>query len=276
MIWLERPREPWEQAGASSVPWTGRRFLRQAVLRLLVRCSSQILAIGSAARQTYCRLGAPAHRLRVLPYCCNTRQFAQVETDAVQRILEAYRLNDKTVFLFSGQMIERKGVAVLLEAFSCLARQRPDVVLVLLGDGPLREHYERQTPVELRDRVHFVGWRPQSELPAFFHAADVFVFPSRHDGWGVVIHEACAAGLPIIVSRQTGAAQDLVVEEKSGFLLDRDDVNGFCEKMRWFAEDRQRILQFGEQSRAMAEQFSLDQGARLFREAVAGATASGP
>jgi glycosyltransferase involved in cell wall biosynthesis len=268
MLWLERPREPWTAGEERSFLGKGRRLMRRAVLRFLARRSHRLLAIGSAAAQTYRRLGAPADRIRVLPYCCDTSRFAQVEEDAVQRIVGAHRLHAKTVFLYSGQLIERKNVTLLLDAFAAVACERKDVALVLLGDGPLRGECERRLTDGLRDRVHFAGWRPQAELPAFFQAADVFVFPSRHDGWAVVINEACAAGLPVIASRQTGAAHDLVAEGANGFLLDRDDLAGFCEKMRFFADHPEWIRPFGERSREMVSRFSAEEGARRFHAAI--------
>ena len=136
--------------------------------------------------------------------------------------------------------------------------------LLLLGDGPQRSNYESMVPSELRPRVHFAGLVPQSELPEHFAAADLFVFPSRHDGWGVVINEACAAALPIITTRQTGAAYDLVEDGRSGFVLEHDDIDGFADRLLRLIDEPALREKFGQRSRELVEPFSAENGAALF------------
>jgi glycosyltransferase involved in cell wall biosynthesis len=119
-------------------------------------------------------------------------------------------------------------------------------------------------PDELRSWVHFAGHVPQNELPEHFAVADIFVFPSRHDGWGVVINEACAAGLPVIVTRQTGAAYDLVEDGNSGFVLDCDDVYGLVDRMLRLIDDAALREQFGRRSRELVAPYSAENGASSF------------
>jgi glycosyltransferase involved in cell wall biosynthesis len=269
-VWLERPRAtPYRVSlgrrllGARPV-----RAVKRGVLRWMLRRASRVIGIGSAAVAAYGAMGADRGKLLMLPYCCDTQRFERVPDEAVRAVRGRYALDDKTVFLFSGQMIERKGVDVALRAFERLAADRDDVAMLLLGDGPMAELYRASVPAALRDRVHFTGFLPQEELPAHFAAADVFVFPSRHDGWAVVINEACAAGLAVIASRQTGAAGDLVREGENGFVLDSEDVAGFSEKMRWFADRHERVERFGGASRELVARFSVEVGAKRFCEHV--------
>ena len=149
-------------------------------------------------------------------------------------------------------------------------------MLVLLGDGPSKLAYMDLVEPRLRSRVKFLGHRSQSELPTWFRAADLFVFPSRHDGWGVVINEACAARLPIIASRQTGAVTDLVDEGVSGLLVERDDASGLANSMRQLllasAETRQ---QMGARSRELVEVWSATAGAAKFAAYVVDLLSSG-
>ena len=112
--------------------------------------------------------------------------------------------------------------------------------------------------------MHFTGRLKQQDLPAHFGAADVFVFPSRHDGWGVVVNEACAAGLPVIASRQTGAAHDLVRDGENGFVLDCEDVDGFAGRMQFFLGRPELVRQFGQRSRELVRPFSAEAGAQTF------------
>lgn len=269
-VWLEQPRVDKYQ-----VCWgrgrLSRRLLertKHAAMRFLMRCTSRVMGMGTAALRAYQTLGATPEKLLLFPYCCNVERFALVDREHVARVRDRFQLEGKSVFLYSGQMIERKGVDTVLRAFERLAERHRNVALLLLGDGPSRNDYEKSVPPHLRSLVHFTGFLNQAELPAHFAAADVFVFASRHDGWGVVVNEACAAGLPIIVSRQTGAALDLVEEERNGYVLDCEDIDGFAERMAAFVENPQWIALFGQRSRERVQPFSTEQGAKRFYECV--------
>lgn len=263
-VWLERPR-------AAKRRWIGMRAVQRVkvgLLQWILRRATCVIGIGSEAVQAYERLGAVSIKTAMLPYCCDVRRFEDVDADRTESVRQHYQLQGKTVFLFSGQMIHRKGVDVALSAFARLAETVSNVALLLLGGGPRFDEYRESVPADLRDRVHFTGLLPQSELPAHFSAADVFVFPSRHDGWGVVVNEACAAGLPVIASRQTGAALDLVREGENGFIVDCEDPAGFAERMRFFAEHSEEIRRYGSRSRELVRPYSAEAGARTFQAHV--------
>ncbi|MCA9073891.1 MAG: glycosyltransferase family 4 protein [Planctomycetaceae bacterium] len=217
-------------------------------------------------------MGVPTQRLDMLPYCCDLDRYREVPATEIESVRERHCLSGQTVFLFSGQMIDRKGVDTALDAFASIANERRDIALILLGNGPLRSQYEASVPQSLRSQVHFVGHVPQSELPAYFLAADVFVFPSRHDGWGVVVNEACAARLPVITTRQTGAAYDLVIDGQNGFILDCDDMAGFASAMQHFLDHPEDRATFGKRSRERVELFSPSIGAERFLASVSKAT----
>ncbi len=274
VVWFERPRPASRQQASWSPRWLMSRpvrCLRTLVQQAVLRSAHRVIGIGTAAREAYASQGVPEPLLDVLPYCCDIDRFANIDASAIAAARERDGLGERTVFLFSGQMNERKGVDVALAAFEKVASNHPDAALLLLGNGPRRAEYEASVPSSLRGRVHFAGQVPQQELPAIFVAADVFVFPSRHDGWGVVVNEACAARLPVITTHQTGAARDLVEHGKSGFVLERDDVEGFATAMTYLIEHPEDRAAFGERSRTLVEQFSPVKGAERFHRAVTAA-----
>jgi glycosyltransferase involved in cell wall biosynthesis len=266
IVWLERPRR--FATAVSPRPLSPLARLRDYFRRRLVRSATRLLCIGSAARREYAALGAQENRLDVLPYCCDLSRYDGVTPKQIAEFRDEHGLQNSVVFLFSGQLIVRKGVDTLLRAFEQVARRIPDASLVILGDGPLRGDLEAQIPEECRDRIRFLGHLPQQELPTVFRSADVFVFPSRHDGWGVVINEACAAGLPIIASEQTGAAHDLVEPGVNGFMHPAEDVHGFASSMQHLAEDPVERKAMGRRSRSLVERFSPVAGAHLFADSV--------
>lgn len=268
-LWLEQPwpedyRPTWTRSVAARSEVA--RVLRLAILRMMLRLTRRVFCIGTAAVEAYGRLGTPTAKLGLVPYCCDTDRYARVDPAAAAKRRGELAPRARTVFLFSGQLIERKGVDILLDAFSRLAAETGDVALVLMGDGPARSKLESSVPPPLRDRVRFLGNVPYDDVPLYFRAADVFVFPSRHDGWGVVINEACAAGLPIITTSAVGAARDLVVDGYNGFVLPRDDANGFLEKMRQLGQESEQARLMGERSLQIVQKLSLPRGVELFLE----------
>jgi glycosyltransferase involved in cell wall biosynthesis len=266
IAWFERPRQ-------ASVTSRSRKlaplaWVRDRVRRYLLQEADRVLCIGSAARSAYSEMGIPLERLDVLPYCCDLERYDAVPSAAIDQFRKRHELAGLTVFLFSGQLIHRKGVDTLIAAFRKLAASHPDCVLLILGDGPLRQGLQGLAGPDCGARIRFLGHLPQEDLPVVFRAADVFVFPSRHDGWGVVINEACAAGLPIIASEQTGAAQDLVQPEENGFRHDAEDVESLCQSMRYLVEHPDHRSVMGRRSHELVRQFSPEAGAERFVQAV--------
>lgn len=271
VMWLERPwpvdyRPPWAtRASSRSAVAHG---LRERLLRRLVRGSNGVLCIGSAAVDAYRAYARPGTHLHNVPYFCDMNRYRNIDRAQMDGVRKRHDISTRLVFLFSGAMTERKGADTLLDAFRRLAAERTDVSLLLLGDGPLRTQLESSVEPHLQPRVRFAGHVSQADLPACFRTADVFVFPSRHDGWGVVLNEACAAGLPVVATRQTGASADLIREGVNGFVLERDDVDGFYDRMRFFAEHNDALARFSEASLHIAEAHVLEQGVARFMQAI--------
>ncbi|HEX8390993.1 MAG TPA: glycosyltransferase, partial [Longimicrobium sp.] len=194
-----------------------RRMLRDALRRPL-RAARGVLAIGSRARESYARAGIPRERIADFRYYANTEAFAlapAAREAARARVRGQLGLQaGAAVFLFVGQLIPRKGVDTLLRA----AAHAPGATVVVAGNGPEGERL-RALAAELgvADRVRFAGFVQPAELPGLFAAADAFVLPAHSEGWGVVVPEAMAAGLPVLATDRVNAAADLVADGESGF-----------------------------------------------------------
>lgn len=114
-------------------------------------------------------------------------------------------------FLFAGQLIERKGVRILIEAF----RQLPsDAELWIAGDGPLCDEVAGVAAIDTR--IRFFGSLERAALDRLYAACDVFVLPSLYETWGVVVNEALEHGLPVVVTAGVGAGADIVEENGNG------------------------------------------------------------
>ncbi|NCY22384.1 glycosyltransferase [bacterium] len=115
----------------------------------------------------------------------------------------------------------------------------------------------------MEEAVRFEGFRQYGELPAFYAGAGAFVHPAHEEPWGLVVNEAMASGLPVLVSRRCGCAGDLVAEGKNGFLLDPGDPMQMAARMREMAElPDQARKKMGETSREIVARYGPEQFAQ--------------
>ena len=118
----------------------------------------------------------------------------------------AYREPGTRTLVYLGRLEARNGFDLLLDSFTQMARARPDVRLLVAGDGPLRAQYEQAMPADVRGRVRFLG-AVYGERPALFASSDVMVIPARAIGFSIMVLEAFAAGLPVVALPALGVQQ---------------------------------------------------------------------
>jgi glycosyltransferase involved in cell wall biosynthesis len=226
----------------------------RAVPLMLVRTADAIIATGRLAQQQFESRFGSKRPVFSLPYLVRPEPFLRIErTDK--------RVPNAVCFLSCGELIPRKGTDVLIKAFARAAHSFPHIFLNIVGDGPERTSLISRVPEEIRNRVTFSGLIPYSERTKPFAWSDVFVHPARHDGWGVVIQEALSAGLPVIATRQTGAAYDLVEEGKNGFLVEADNEDELYKRIVWFSEHQEQIPDLGARARVRASTLTPEWGA---------------
>lgn len=138
-------------------------------------------------------------------------------------------------FLYVGRLVECKNLRVLLAAFKQAFQGNPAVELRVVGDGDLRE--ELQAAYQAQTNISFAGRKSGEELVREYHQADVFVLPSSYEPWGLVVNEAMAAGLPVIVSDKVGARYDLVEDKGTGFIFPYDSGEALEERMKLLYKD---------------------------------------
>jgi glycosyltransferase involved in cell wall biosynthesis len=196
--------------------------IRDWTLRRLYSLCARVLPIGSSSYAHYRRLGVPEEKMIFAPYCVNTAPFQCEETDrktlrTATRAEIGLAENDIAV-LFSGKLSERKGVHTLTAAVKLLLPGlRARVVLVFLGSGPEQALLEAHCGSEPGVRALFPGFRNQTCLSPWYHAADMLVLPSvRFETWGLVVNEALHHGVPCVVSDAVGCARDLIEDGRTG------------------------------------------------------------
>ncbi len=192
----------------------------------------RLLAFAEGTRSDVVRLyGLPPQALDVLPVGYDPGAFNPVRKGQMRREARAhlgYGPDDR-VLLFVANELERKGFRCLIEAVALL--DQPSVKV--LGAGRVAPDAYRRLIVEegLGDRVQWIG---SSNDVGYLHAAsDAFVLPTRYEAWGLVIVEALGSGLPVVTSRQAGAAITVRHEQTGRLLEDPEDVGELADALSW-------------------------------------------
>jgi glycosyltransferase involved in cell wall biosynthesis len=171
----------------------------------------------------------------------------------------------RPVVLFASKLTARKRCADLLAAHALLPEPRP--WLLVVGDGEERAALERQAAGE--PTVRFLGFRNQTELPRFLDLCDVFVLPSQHEPWGLVVNEAMNAGRPVIVSDDVGCAPDLVEDGVTGAVYPVGDTAALARAIARVLARPEVAAQMGARARERVARYGFEQDVAGLREALA-------
>lgn len=156
--------------------------------------------------------------------------------------------------LFVAQWLPIKGIDALTTAFTTLARRHPDLVLVCAGTLLSERDVKAAFPDDLRSRVRVLPRVDQPRLVDVYREADVFVFPSNYEGFGVAVLEAMAAGLPIVAT-STGVAGDALVDRDSALLVPPRDPEALAQAIDRLIADEALRTRVGSGARAAAENY---------------------
>jgi glycosyltransferase involved in cell wall biosynthesis len=162
-----------------------------------------------------------------------------------------------------GSLIPTKGVDLLIKAFVIVLKTRPDVHLTLIGNGDANWIGRLIEQVRIKESVTIKDFLQPEELVSEYADADVFTLASRSDTYGVVVHEAAASGLPLVISRHAGASSTLVRHGENGFVIDPFDRDKYADYLLK-ALDPGINQSYGKASIAIANQFSVEnQGSQV-------------
>lgn len=224
----------------------------EQLYRLALHRTDHAVAVCRAARDRFVADGViPARQASVVPNGTDLARFAVRSADAAARLKASLGWPaDAIVFGTVGRLNEAKQQHLLLQALRRLLDLGVPAALVVVGDGPLRAALDELThELALSPHVRLLGAR--SDVPDLLAAMDVFVLPSRTEGWSLALVEASAAGLPIIASR-VGGNPEIVRDGETGLLVPPAEVDALAVAMAALAGDAGRRESFGRAARDWA------------------------
>ncbi len=189
--------------------------LARPLLRRVARGLDARVAVSDAACTYHARaLGLSERDFTVIPNAVDVQRFATATP---------IRGELAPTLLFVGRLEKRKGLEQLIRAVIVLKAERPDVRLLIVGEGPERDRCQAMIPARLRSDVVFLGRVDQDDLPRFYRSADIFVSPALGgESFGIVLIEAMAAGTAVVASDIPGY-RSVIRDERYGRLVPPDD-----------------------------------------------------
>jgi len=199
--------------------------LRRLLRRIMVSGADACIASSTEARDAFLHYGARGRPILMSPM--------PVEVERIHEQTLAYRATpdyhnqrrsmSQPILLSVGRLTDKKGYPELFAMYERVVAIRPEVSLLIVGDGPDRPTYESLCRQKGWGHVHFVGHVESKDLPRYLALADLFVFPTLSDTFGAVLSEAMAAELPVLASVHAAATYDLVDDGVTGYRFDPQD-----------------------------------------------------
>jgi len=244
------------------------RRLSQPFTKKIVKGSDAIIVYGTKAKQYVIELGANPDKVLI---GINTLDIDLFLTKMIilkkkrRELRIKYHLPNKYTFIYVGQLIPRKGLDVLLRAFKNLDSES---ILLIIGDGSLRNFLEEKIGKEKLINVFLLGPVARDLLPEIYALSDVLILPSYQEVWGLVINEAMASGLAVIASDKVGAVPDLLKKDRNGFVFSSGNSRSLRNIMRFCINNPKILEKMGEQNMVDISKYTPGYLAQVFMDAI--------
>lgn len=244
------------------VPTKERSFIKKIILRFIVKPLAKLLIIKAKgflvvsvfAVEYFESLGAKIDKIYRFGYFRNVSNsnFREVEQIKSQNFLE----RKTTSLIFVGQLIERKGILLLLEAIKIIAETNTKLHLNIIGTGQLAPILQKIiNKNQLQNTVTLLGVIHSENITDYIKKADLLILPSAFDGWGMVVNEALQSHVPVLISDKCGA-KELIKHQKNGLIFEANDLESLIENIRFF-------LQLSLAERSLMKNYANEMGEKI-------------
>ena len=251
--------------------WGLKGFLKRKYLKMIFENCDAFLCIGKENKEFYRQHGVAEEKLFSMPYTVDNdffRSHALLASKNKQSFRDSLGLaSGHPIVLFVGKLTARKNPNILFDAFLELDHGKlKNPYLLYVGDGIMRAELEN-TGGELRDRIRFLGFKNQTELPAYYDLADVFVLPSEREPWGLVVNEAMNCSTAVIATQECGVSADLI-DSSCGYVVPSGDKDALSEALTNCLEDSERCVAMGKKAKMKMTEWGLVDSISGLKDAI--------
>jgi 1,2-diacylglycerol 3-alpha-glucosyltransferase len=250
-----------------------RSFSKEWLKKKLISFYDGAIVAGLKSKEYAKTLGIPENRIFTGLDAVDNEHFSRKSQSAREngiRLRKECQLPEN-YFLCVSRLIEKKNLNRLLEAYEIYSRKYKGKIwdLVICGSGPLEGQLKEKVIAKGLNSVHLVGAKTYEEIPNLYGLAKCLILPSSFlETWGLVVNEAMAAGLPVIVSKACGCYPDLIEEGVNGYSFDPYNVEELAELMVKVSSEEFNLAAMGEASRRIIADWTLEAFAQNFFKAV--------
>jgi len=244
-------------------------WLKKLLLPLIFRQADSVLVGSTLGKQMVKSIGIPEQLITLTPFAVdNSWWISQSEQVNVQMVRQQWDVpEDAIILLVCAKLQSWKRPQDALKAFVNANVQNS--YLIFAGDGLLRADLETDAEsLGVKDRVRFLGFVNQSQLPSIYSSADLFILPSDYEPFGVVVNEAMLCGCPAIVSDKVGAGYDLIRHGENGFIYPCGDLNVLSEILKEILPDQNRLKKMGTAATIRMKSWSPEENVEAIVQAL--------
>lgn len=250
--------------GAKHIAWTDGTAISETVLTSVHRAvrhhiyprSSAFIGASNGSADLYRKYNVPASLFFKSHLAADNERFFAVGP-----------VEKKYDFIFSGRFTEVKNPFFAIDVVRGVAKKLGRTMsIAFIGAGSMEAQMREAAAVDGVE-AHFLGFAQQDELPSRYAASRLLLFPTLWDPWGVVANEACAAGVPVLVTPVAGAANELVVHERNGFVLPLE-VDRWVDAAARLLTDDALYRQFSDESRRIVREYNYENAAKGLLDAI--------
>lgn len=226
-------------------------IFKSSVEKFTVRTVDQIIFVSDSLKNTAIEWKTPLHKLNVIPNGVNEKYFSIVRTQT----------NHLTLFTVR-QHVDNYGLIFAIESMKYIITRYPDAHLFILGDGPLKKSLMKRTEeLNLKDNISFEGYLVGDKLEKLFSSTRIMLVPSKKEGFGIVVLEGMAAGIPVIASN-VGGIPEIITDHENGILVPSQNPGMIADSVFELASNEKLYDKISKNGKSRAQEFSWDKFAK--------------
>ncbi|WP_426328038.1 glycosyltransferase family 4 protein [Pedobacter sp. R-06] len=245
-----------------------KRLTRKLFLTWVYKHIDLAFFVGTENQKYFKAHGLKTEHLIFTPHAVDNDRFGQNRLSEALALRKDLSISSHDILiLFAGKFEEKKDPLILLKAFVEL--NRPNTHLLFVGNGELEKilKIESKEQKAIGNRIHFMDFQNQSQMPVIYQACDLFCLPSKgpNETWGLAVNEAMAAGKAVLVSSKVGSATDLIFPAENGYIFKSADQRDLTEKLD-IITNLQTLDLFGKKSKEIIQHWSFTEQVSVFIE----------